>query len=240
MQGYENTYTSAKIQKYNETKKMFQEVLKISDEEFDNFYEEYQKEFLDNANFRKIFTNQGLNPDNITRGILLEYSPEDLLIGNNLMSSFAVTDNYGFNRINNSISLVNGTKVDLGNGIVLHVEESSVSLNYKEGYNIKESDIEMASEMAGALNIFIRYANCQAGTLYFGEKEQRYIINILKTIGININKDFSVNGSIFNIENGKIIKQGSYAGYTHISQQMLEKVMRQTISKYEKHFAYVD
>ena len=122
--------------------------------------------------------------------------------------AFTYTQNKGFNKAENSISLVPGMGFDMGNNSFLEIGAGCV-MNY-DGIG----PIKSLNTIDGALSMFIRIANnqftfdeeYQTRGFYADKNAQATVIKALANMGIDTNQPFYVNGSKFVIRNGAISK----------------------------------
>ena len=78
-----------------------------------------------------------------------------------------------------------GDTIDLGDGYYLEITKNAVLAKCKNGaYN--PNRMKEVSDIAGALNTFIRFANGQTGSMYFDEVQQSRITPLLSKLGIRI------------------------------------------------------
>lgn len=163
---------------------------------------------------------------------------ENLMIGNNLFSPFTVKEGCSLNKTENSISLISGTDIDLGNGMVLKIKDNMVDIFCKDDRLYTEDNYINAGKMAAALNKFIRYANGQNGSLGFDDEQRELVASVLEKMGINTKIPFVVNNTHFSTtENnrGTLEKIGVDPSNTMLPDYM----MKQVISSYESNFKWI-
>lgn len=122
---------------------------------------------------------------------------------------YTYTQNKGLNTAENSISLVNGVKINMGNGEYLAIKDGHIMPNDGRGGNNEDN-----RKAATALNYLIRIANgqysydeeMQSREFYTNSEYQRCAISALENAGINTSKPFNVNGTQFVVKNGVINK----------------------------------
>lgn len=152
---------------------------------------------------------------------------EDIMVGNDIFSRFTVRADKGFNKSENSISLVPGVDIDLGNGIVLKITDSKVEMHYDER-TITEEKFRKAGQIAAALNKFIRYANGQNGSFGFDSEQRKLVETALKKLGIDTSREFIVNGTAFTTTgnvNGTLEKVDYDHRYAMLPAHMWEEVL---------------
>lgn len=172
---------------------------------------------------------------NITRLPNITY--DDLIAGNDLFSPFVVTENLGYNKSENSISLVSGIDIDLGRGMVLKIKDNMVDVYCSDNRLYDEDNYRRAAQTGAALNKFIRYANGQGGSFGFDDDQRKFAASVLERMGINTDQPFVVNGTCFSTsENGRgtLEKVGVNPLYTMLPKNMMEYVLE----KYESNFKW--
>lgn len=153
---------------------------------------------------------------------------EALIAGNDLFSPFTITENNGYNKYENSISLVPGTEIDLKNGMVLKIKDNFVDIYCKDDSLYSTEKYKHAGSLSAALNKFIRYANGQNGSLGFDDEMRKLVTSVLEKMGIDTTKVFKVNGTSFSTtENnrGTLEKVGSNPYYSMIPEYMMKQVL---------------
>lgn len=121
-------------------------------------------------------------------------------------TDFAVQEDLGFSDMFNGLALVPGKIVNLLDGTVLKWTRNGVDFTPRKTYSLNESAIAQreASELAFAMNQFTRLANNQAlgvGKVIGVTKEKTQAISrVLTAMGIDISRDFYVNGKKFNFD----------------------------------------
>ncbi len=206
----------------------------ITNEEFDTFYDNYQTEPLKKKQISDFFSNNNITA---VRNFVYEVTPEELFnnhIGND---NFNFTSRNALNGTQNSISFVPGDMFDLGDGYYLEITENAVLPKCKnEAYD--PNRMKEVSDIAGALNIFIRFANGQTGSMFFDEVQQNRITPLLSKLGIDLSKSFTVNNSDFSKVNGNIQKQGGAYGQPVFTDQLTKSLIARAIDKYVNNFIY--
>ncbi len=220
---------------YSNAKKMFQEQLPVTDEQFDKFYETYQQEPLQKKQIADFFKQNNVNP---MRQIVLDYKKEEILKGNDFSAAFSVTQDRTSRGDTNAVSLIPNTKIDLGNGTYLQITSNGVTANMQNNNSYDENKIKEANKMAGSLKSFIQYANGQSGSLYFDKDAQSSVASVLSKMGIDTSKDFLVNGEKFTCKDGSMVKANESAGYSLVSNNITKQVLQRTIDKYTSTFSY--
>ena len=138
---------------------------------------------------------------------------EDIMAGNDIFSRFTVRENKGFNPSQNSISLVPGVDIDLGNGFMLKIKDSMVEIQYDKRF-YSDDKFRSAGQTAAALNKFIRYANDQNGSFGFDDEQRKLVATVLEKLGIDTSREFIVNGTAFTTsENNRGVLEK--VGYDH-------------------------
>ncbi|HHX59756.1 MAG TPA: hypothetical protein GX707_03310, partial [Epulopiscium sp.] len=94
------------------------------------------------------------------------------------------------------------------------------------------------SDIAGALNTFIRFANGQTGSMYFDEVQQSRVTPLLSKLGIDLSKPFTVNNTEFSKVSGSIRKQGAAYGQPAFTDQLTKNLIERAIDKYVNNFVY--
>lgn len=162
---------------------------------------------------------------------------EDIMSGNDIFSRFTVRADKGFNKSENSISLVPGVDIDLGNGFMLKIKDSMVDIQYDKRFYSDEKH-RSAGQIAAALNKFIRYANGQNGAFGFDNEQRKLVETVLKNLGIDMSREFIVNGTAFTTTgnvNGTLEKVDYDHRYAMLPAHMWEEVL----SRYDENSKWV-
>ncbi len=222
------------LDNYNSMKNLFKKHSKISNEDFDTFYENYQTEPLQKKQISDFFSNNNITA---VRNFVYDVTPEELLNDHRINENFSFTSSNTLISAKNSVSFVPGDTLDLGDGYYLEITENAVLPKYKnETYD--PNRMKEVSDIAGALNTFIRFANGQTGSIFFDEVQQNRITPLLSKLGIDLSKSFTVNNSDFFKANGNIQKQGVAYGQPTFTEQLTKNLIERTIEKYVNNFIY--
>ncbi len=107
----------------------------------------------------------------------------------------------------NSISIGVGDKFNLGNGYVLTVGTDSI---LGEGYgNGSLADDDKANHLVGGLNSLLHFADQQWFSSMIHEEDTPYVLDLLESLGIDISKEFTINGTKCEVKNGRIREVGN-------------------------------
>jgi hypothetical protein len=213
---------------------LFKKHSNISNEEFDTFYENYQTEPLKKKQISDFISNNNIAA---VRNFVYEVTPEELFNSHRINENFNFTSRNALKSTQNSVSLVPGDTLDLGDGYFLEITENAVlPKSKKEAYD--SNKMKEASDIAGALNTFIRFANGQSGSMFFDQVQLNRIMPLLSKLGIDLSKSFTVNNSEFSNVNGNIQKQGGAYGQPTFTEQLTKNLIRRAIDKYVNNFIY--
>ncbi|SET00892.1 hypothetical protein SAMN05660297_01182 [Natronincola peptidivorans] len=205
---------------------------------WENYFSNYLNEdFEDQFEVKKGSPKEFAEKYNLTI-IRLPATSEDIMLGNNLFSPFTVKEGFGLNKTENSISLIPGTNIDLGNGMVIRIKDNIVDIFCKDDGLYNEDNYINAGKMAAALNKFIRYANGQSGSFGFDNEQRKLVISVLEKMGINTRIPFEVNHTHFSTtERGAstLEKMGVDPSNTILPDYM----MKQVISRYESNSKWI-
>lgn len=152
----------------------------------------------------------------------------DIMNGNDIFrpdkEAYTVVKNEGLNTQQNSISLVPGVKIQLGNSASLEIKNSNVGVSFSG--NISSEEQQHAYELAHALDRLIKYANGQSGSFGFDTMKRNQAEGVLKRIGIDTSKSFIVNGTEFNTSDyDRIEKTGVIdPNLTKIPEHQMKKI----------------
>ncbi len=179
-------------------------------EDFNTALFDYQKK--NDPKIQRLIKNSEelLGVTNLKSMCAMSMSNADMLLGNDYfgkIDDFTLIENAGYDKTQNSISLVPGMNLMLDNGVKLNIHSNRVSVDtttlvgddrYSEGMNASR-----------ALTTFIKYANGQNGSAGLNGEMRKEVLAVLEQNGININKPFTINGTEFNThEHGNLEKSG--------------------------------
>ncbi len=222
------------LDNYNSMRILFTKHSNISNEDFDSFYENYQTEPLKKKQISDFFSNNNITA---VRNFVFEVTPEELVNNHRINENFNFTSRNALNSTQNSVSFVPGDTFDLGDGYYLEITENAVLPKCKnEAYD--PNRMKEVSDIAGALNTFIRFANGQTGSMFFDEVQQNRIAPLLSKLGIDLSKSFTVNNSDFSKVNGNIQKQWGAYGQPTFTEQLTKNLIERAIDKYVNNFIY--
>lgn len=153
---------------------------------------------------------------------------------------FLTHEHKGYDASDNSVNIAVGDAFDLGNGYRLRVGEDEV---YGEGYgyNNGEND-EKLTALAWGLGALIHFAEGQWSSVMiemgdkmasgFGRSDMMggtspMLLELLRQIGVDTDREFILNGTKCEVRNGKIREVGNYWGAPRA-------VREEAIRKYEE------
>ena len=219
---------------YNSMKDLFKKNSNISDEDFDAFYENYQNEPLKKEGLRNLFSEHNITA---ARNFIFDITPQELLNDHRINENFNFTSTNALDNVENSMSFRPGDTIDLGDGYYLEITNNEVLAKYKNGA-YDPNRMKEVSDIAGALNTLIRFANGQTGSMYFDEVQQSRITPLLSKLGIDLSRPFTVNNSNFSTVNGSIQKAGGAYGQPTFTNQLTKNLIERAIDKYVNNFVY--
>lgn len=222
------------LDNYNLMRNLFSKHSNISKDDFDTFYENYQTEPLKKKQISDFFSNNNITA---VRNFIYEVTPEELFNSHRIDENFNFTSKNTLNNTQNSVSFVPGDTFDLGDGYYLEITKNEVLPKCKNQAYAPDKMKEV-SDIAGALNTFIRFANGQSGSMFFDEVQQNRIIPFLSKLGIDLSKLFTVNNSDFSKVNGNIQKQGGTYGQPTFTEQLTKNLIERAIDQYVNNFIY--
>lgn len=142
----------------------------------------------------------------------LRYAPEEVKKFATLGCSFKTHQHKPYDAKTNSINLAVGDVFDLGNGYRLRVLEDSV---WCEGFRRDggEEDRKL-SRLGGQLTSLIHFADQQylADTIYAGYGDTESILDFLRGLGVDTDREFTINGTRCEVKDGRIREVGSRDG----------------------------
>lgn len=222
------------LENYNSMKSLFKNNSNISDKDFDVFYENYQSELYEKKGFSDLCKENNIRP---VRGFSYEIMPHELLNDHRINENFNFTSRNDLDNVENSVSFRPGDTFDLGDGYYLEITKNEVLAKCKnETYD--SNRMREVSDIAGALNTFIRFANGQTGSMYFDEVQQSRVTPLLSKLGIDLSKPFTVNNTEFSKVSGSIRKQGAAYGQPAFTDQLTKNLIERAIDKYVNNFVY--
>ena len=230
------TANHGSIDNYNTIKNLFTKHSNISNEDFDTFYENYQSEPLQKKQFNDLLSNHNIIP---VRNFVYDITPEELLQNHSFNDNFNFISKHTLSGTQNAVSFVPGDTFDLGDESYLEVTSGAVLAKCKnEGYD--SNRMKDASDLAGALNAFIRFANGQTGSMFFDAVQQNRMAPFLSKLGIDLSQSFTVNNVAFDYANGNIQKQSEAVAYGQptFTDQLTQALVARAIDKYVTHFGY--
>lgn len=143
--------------------------------------------------------------------VLTEYVPmylsyEDMAgWGKNI--PFKTLESKAYDPETNSMNLAVGDVFDLGNGYRLRVAEDSVEVM---GYGSGSADTEQRVEsLANGLNALIHFADQQWPSIYIWPQQTPMLLSLLGELGIDLSKEFTLNGTKCVVEGGQIREAGN-------------------------------
>lgn len=122
---------------------------------------------------------------------------------------FSYTENKGYNKAENSISLVQGMAARLSNGFVLSITDSMV---YPEGDFKDNTAAKESAAVASALSHLIKVANGQIPMNMFYSRNQdnsAYAKIGLEAFGVDTSRPFTINERTFHFDEEGQIRVGS-------------------------------
>lgn len=179
--------------------------------EFNNLLFEHQKK--NDPNVQRLMENSEkvIGHSDFKSMCAMSMSNAHMLLGNDYfggrIDDFTVIENAGYDKTQNSISLVPGMNLMLDNGVQLNIRSNRVSVDTTSFVG----DVQYSEGMdaSRALTLFIKYANGQNGSAGLNGKMRKEVLAVLEQNGININKPFTINGTEFNThEHGNLEKSG--------------------------------
>lgn len=106
---------------------------------------------------------------------------------------FSITKNMGLDKLKNSISLVMGVTYSTG-ASVLDWLSNRVEAT-QNGEKVQKNS--KAYKIAQSLNFFTRIANGEMTGVFFGKEDSARVADVLASMGIDLERDFFVNGKKF-------------------------------------------
>lgn len=106
---------------------------------------------------------------------------------------FSITKNMGLDMLKNSISLVMGVTYSTGASVL---DWLSNRVEAKQNGKPVSKDTK-AYKIAQSLNFFTRIANGEMTGVFFDKKDSQRVAEVLKSMGIDLERDFFVNGKKF-------------------------------------------
>lgn len=148
------------------------------------------------------------SPEDILRGMKGEYEGQrDAL--QTYKKPYAYTLNLGLDKSSNSISVVPDLKFISEDGTIFSWKDAAVKvINSKDADPIEKHQAQMTAK---SLNFFTRIANKEMTGWYFNKYDSSRVKKVLQSMGIDLSKDFFVNGKRFWLEDGSGKIEWTYA-----------------------------
>lgn len=119
------------------------------------------------------------------------------------------TLNLGLDKSSNSISFVPDLKFISEDGTIFSWKDAAVKvINSKDADPIEKHQAQMTAK---SLNFFTRIANKEMTGWYFNKHDSSRVKKVLQSMGIDLSKDFFVNGKRFWLEDGSGKIEWTYA-----------------------------
>lgn len=110
----------------------------------------------------------------------------------------------GYDASDNSMNIAVGDMFDLGNGYRLLVKEDCVQC-----VGIGNGEDEKAKQLAYGLNAFIHFADQQWPASWIDKETSEMLIAFLNELGIDTEKEFTINDTKCEVKNGRIREVGN-------------------------------
>lgn len=125
----------------------------------------------------------------------------------------------------NSINIAVGDKIDFENGYVLTVEKDHISV---EGYENETHNMKLNRLILG-LDALIHFADqqCSAANLKLHQDSVPMLLGLLREMGVDTSREFTINGTKCEVVNGEIKE----AGNTHV---IPSSVYQKALKRYEE------
>lgn len=164
-------------------------------------------------NGEKIFTAYGA----------VSYTSDEIKLFATIDQPFKTRQPKAYDPITNSINIAVGDVFNLGNGYRLIVKDNYV---HGEGWGRDESKDKKMNILIGALGSLIHFADQQwfSGMIDLQDGGTAMVLELLKELGIDTNKEFIINGTKCEVRHGKIHEVGNHVGVpTSIYEKALER-----------------
>lgn len=118
-------------------------------------------------------------------------------------------------RLQNSVMFGMGANFHLSGGFRIYLNEKGFNFpNVPGDFERNPIGFKQAANYAGSLTELIRYATGATNFLHFDQRFSRMtsnsILNVLREIGIDTSRDFTVNGTLFTVRDGILDKKSIF------------------------------
>lgn len=139
---------------------------------------------------------------------------------------FRTHEHKGYDPYDNSVNIAVGDVFDLGNGYRLRVGEDQV---YGEGYDRNGGVREKMTALERGLEALIHFADGQWSSMTVGimEGTTPMLLELLRQLGVDTDREFMLNGTKCEVRNGKIHEVGDQWGVPGVARD-------EAIRKYEE------
>lgn len=132
------------------------------------------------------------------------YVNHDLL---NKRQPYRTQQSRGYNPADNSINIAVGDVINLGNGYRLKVKEDCVQ---GEGYGRKNgAEDQKMKQLEWSLSALIHFADQQWFAAMIDRESTPMLLALLGELGVDTNKEFIINGTRCEVQNGRISEVGN-------------------------------
>lgn len=154
----------------------------------------------------------------------MPYTKAEAAEFSNLFSPYKTHDSKGYNRSDNSINIAVGDVFDLGNGKKVVVENNKMK---GIGFSSNNIDIYRFNVFLTGLDSLMRVADQIGFSSLIDEESTPMILDFLQKRGVDITREFIVNGTKLEVVNGKIAEVGN----THV---VPNSIFQKALQRYEK------
>lgn len=140
----------------------------------------------------------------------VSYTYDEVTAFSTIAQPFRTHQSQGYNPTDNSISIAVGDSFNLGNGYKLTVKEDCV---WGEGFGSGSSeDDKKLNLLVSGTGSLIHFADQQWFSDMIDKDSTPMVLQLLNELGVDTSKEFTVNGTKCEVQNGRIRE----AGNTHV------------------------
>lgn len=153
----------------------------------------------------------------------VEYTPEEIKIFGTITQPYKTIHPTGYDPLKNRLSIGVGNTFEFGNGYRFTVENDRVRIDsYGNG---TAEDYRNAGAFAFGLSALIQFGDQQAfSALYRGAISTPMMLEFLKELGVDTDKEFIINDTVCEVRNGRIEEVGNEVGVPgSIHQKAMER-----------------
>ena len=166
----------------------------------------------------------------------VSYTYDEVNAFSTITQPFRTHQSKGYDATDNSINIAVGDTFNLGNGYKMTVQEDCV---WGEGFGSGSSeDDRKMNLLVSGVGSLIHFADQQWFAGMIDEESTPMVLQLLNELGVDTNKEFTINGTKCEVQNGRICEAGnSHVVPSSIYEKPLkryEELLAQPLSTYKK------